>query len=393
MAGTENEAYWNARRVVGNGDVAKVDAFFRENPGLLTALDPLDKTNWLQYAAAKENVQLVRYFVEKGVPVNVTDESGVAPLTEIARLRDFDTAKWLIEKGADPNISHWPMISAVSAGSLEIVKLFVEHGAEFTFTFGDPPRTPLSQAIDYGHPEVAEYLRSVGAKGLPESETPAAEAGEPDDDVVVLQTALSEEEQHQEIIDYFIDVTGGKPNRFGVQELIPGRVSVSVWTITRKDYHLIFTTGMSTRAMRVPEEPEQFQHAELVMVLPKKWPKRPKLDDPRSWPWRWLRIMAHYPHEHDTWLGGPYSTFANGDPPKPLETGCEFTAFLLAYGRHYDGFRSADGRAVKIITTMPIYTEEWQLARQKDGFYYLGQRFDEISIGPVLYPGRPNAGS
>jgi hypothetical protein len=381
MVKVDNKTYWRAAEVVRGGNVHKVHALFEENRDLLMALHPVNGTNWLYAAASEGALDLVHYLVDRGVPLNGADGSGNCPLSEMADRRDHETAKWMIEKGADPNISRMPMISAVSAGSLEIVKLFIEHGAEYNFVFGEPPRTPLSQAIDFGHEDVAAYLKSLGAIGVPES------AAAPD------ESWMSEEEQHEEIIEYFTHHMGKKPKRLGVQEIVPGKVGISVWTIVGKANTVIFTSGMSTRPQHVPEGQEEYRYAELVMHLPKEWPTKPKLDSPQSWPWRWLRIMAHWPHEEETWLAGPFATFANGDPPEPLEAGCPFTAFLLSYDRSFPEFESEDGRLIKMITATPIYTEELRLAQEENGFVKLLLRFDEKKIGAELRMGRSNAGT
>ncbi|MDZ7615960.1 MAG: suppressor of fused domain protein [Patescibacteria group bacterium] len=148
--------------------------------------------------------------------------------------------------------------------------------------------------------------------------------------------------------------------------------------------------GCRTNVRQKPEGQEEYQYAELMMYLPADWPIQPKVDSPQLWPWRWLRTMAHYPHEQNTWLGGPLTTFANGEPPEPLESGCDFTAFLLAYELNFPSFESLDGRLIKIITAMPIYTEELRLAQQEDGFTKLLLRLQEEGITPTLKPNRPN---
>jgi hypothetical protein len=377
-----------ARELIQSGDANGVEQLFRAHPELLTSLVSSGKT-WLHYAAWKGTPEVVRRLFDLGIPLNTTNESGECPLSAIARHGDADTARWMVEHRADPGVSQWPMIDAVSTGSLEIVRLFVEHGAASDFTFGDPPRTLLSQALDYGHQDVADYLRSVQSTLPPLPEGDRGECSEP----AIEEESFDQVAEIQEYFEYHTDIA---PQPLGLQELIPGQVNVSVWTIdpgNRKDPKIIFTTGMSEKPLPVPEGFEERQHVELMMYLPPDWPCPPSLaDTAQSWPWIWLRAIAHNSHEHGVWLGEWTSTFANGDPPQPLDASTPFCAFVLAtnFGG-YEGFPSDDGRFVNIVTAVPIYPEELALAKRPDGIVELLQRFEQRGIKASLRPGRPNA--
>ena len=100
------------------------------------------------------------------------------------------------------------------------------------------------------------------------------------------------------------------------------------------------------------------------MFLPLDWPLTPNaLADPRwSWPIEWLRKLARYPREQQTWLGGPTRIFPNGEPPQPLGPNTQMSCFLLMATDSEAGWLArADGSQVVFFTVFPIYREERDL--------------------------------
>lgn len=364
---------------IEQNDLPTIQALLAAHPDLLHARDVTWDRTWLHYAAGAAQPDLARFFFREGLPLTTTDTNGHSPLDAAAGQQDPELVGWLLREGADPNVSRWAMIHAVSGGNLEIVKLLVEHGANFDFLFGEPPRTPLSQADEFGHPHVAEYLRSRGAALPPEPDPGAAPAFD----------------LHAEVKEYFEYKFDRAPETHALQELIPGQVGVSVWSIRSggpSDPQIIFTTGMSAQPLRVPAGCEEFQYAELAMYLPPDWPSPPDLGDTsQSWPWIWLRKIAHYTHEQQTWLGDWTTTFANGEPAAPLDASTDFAGFVLATNMApLEGFPSDAGHYLNIVLVVPVYPEELALAKQENGTVELLQRFKKRGIGVALKPGRAN---
>ena len=97
-----------------------------------------------------------------------------------------------------------------------------------------------------------------------------------------------------------------------------------------RDYVTLFTIGMSRRPMIVPSGQDDYRFAELFIQLPPWWPLAPKelIDQNCVWPIHWLRQLAVYPHAAGTWLGGPVTIIANGDPPLPLAPEVPFSSFI-----------------------------------------------------------------
>lgn len=132
---------------------------------------------WMWKAAMDGRLEALQVLVELGLDVNLPRDlpdpdnpfcTFEGPILHAAMEGHVDIVRWLLEKGAKINytvngkVRCLPLLDAACKGHLDIVKLLVEHGADLNFEFNG--HTPLSQAEGYGHPEVAAYLRSVGAK-------------------------------------------------------------------------------------------------------------------------------------------------------------------------------------------------------------------------------------
>ena len=160
------------RELIRQGDVPGIRAQFQKHPELIQARD-VSEGSLLAFAARQEppSFEVIRLLIESGLPIDGVNQSGECALSLVVRKGEVEIARWLIDHGADANVSAWPMIEAVSLGNLELVKLFVQHGADINCVFGHPKSTPLSQAYDYGHQEVAAYLLSLGAT-MPKGKRP-----------------------------------------------------------------------------------------------------------------------------------------------------------------------------------------------------------------------------
>jgi len=105
------------------------------------------------------------YLLGKGADVNRKDKTGKTPLHRAAGLGNVELAKLLIANGAtlnqkDNNLAT-PLHETAGAGHLAMVKFLIENkaGINSPGPFGD---TPLDFAAK--HPEVAKYLKGIGAK-------------------------------------------------------------------------------------------------------------------------------------------------------------------------------------------------------------------------------------
>lgn len=116
-------------------------------------------------------------------------------------------------------------------------------------------------------------------------------------------------------------------------EVISDLVHVDVHCVTpteQRPYHTLVTSGMSDLPMHAPPDAEECRFAELTICLPPDWPMtKADFQDPDNyWPIEWLKILARFPHEYETWLFEGH-TVPNGDPPEPFAENSNFCAWML----------------------------------------------------------------
>lgn len=359
---------------IREGNIESAESILRTCPSLI-GTEHRGNT-WLHIAAHRDVEGMIRWLVEKGCDVNAVRDRDTPISNAIAR-DNPRIVRVLLELGADPNYER-KVISAISGAkknSLEMLKLLEQYGAdihrEFVNEYTNQPMNALSTAIAFGKEDVITYLHSRGA-ALPGT---------------ISQNA-SPEVSADEIISYFTEHFGA-PRESKLIEIVPTEPSIVIHIIPKtsdRPYVTLFTTGFSSVAMNVPLGQEDFRYAELFIQLPGDWPFE-QLADPRwGWPVHWLRSMAQYPRQNDSWLGGVVSLVANGDPPQPLATNTKMTTVLLFAER---SFVAKDGRKIQLYRMTPLYTEERDL-EIREGLAALMQEFDSASMPFIVDINRPN---
>jgi hypothetical protein len=161
-----------------------------------------------------------------------------------------------------------------------------------------------------------------------------------------------------------------------------------------RSFLVLATSGMSDRAMAVPEGSEAARHAEVLVCLPPDWPLDLKSfrDERNYWPVRMLKRIGRYPHEYDTWLGRGH-TIEDGQPPAPFAPGVPFTSVLIELPVSFpEEFRTVDvnpGKRVAFYALVPLHPDELRLKLTK-GLEALEDLFDAHEVGPVIDPRRPS---
>ncbi|HZS45641.1 MAG TPA: ankyrin repeat domain-containing protein [Blastocatellia bacterium] len=117
--------------------------------------------------AIADQIGTIELMISKGANVNAKDDAGSTPLHCAASIGRTDIAIVLLSHGADLNARNsfglTALHEAARQGTVETVKLFVEKGADINAS--DPTGiTPLRLALINNRDEVADYLRSHGAK-------------------------------------------------------------------------------------------------------------------------------------------------------------------------------------------------------------------------------------
>jgi hypothetical protein len=157
------------------GDAAEFQRLLSTNAVLLRDHD--GTCRWLFHAAQLGKLDIAKFLVGLGADVNEKDPNlGDRPILMAASEGHLEVVRFLLDQGAIINEVkkdgvNWcgTLNAAIMAGRLEVVKLLVERGANINAI--GPGRTPLSFALGSGKKEIAEYLRSKGAK-LPEELSP-----------------------------------------------------------------------------------------------------------------------------------------------------------------------------------------------------------------------------
>ena len=153
------------------GDLATFSRLLAEHPE--QERDDDGHCGWLDSAAYAGHLPIVEFLVARGVDVNerrsiysVPSPEGV--IVSAAQEGHIEVVRWLLDHGAQMNfdISGHIRCSALSRaamdGHLEVVRLLIERGAVINACWA--MHTPLDFAIGYNKNDVADYLRSVGAK-------------------------------------------------------------------------------------------------------------------------------------------------------------------------------------------------------------------------------------
>lgn len=106
---------------------------------------------------------LARWLIEQGADVNAPAENAarVAPLHAAAAVRDRETMRLLLERGADANAKQQsdftPLHGAASRGDIEMAQLLIEHGADRGARTADG-MTPDEVAVKYNQSAFAEWF-------------------------------------------------------------------------------------------------------------------------------------------------------------------------------------------------------------------------------------------
>jgi hypothetical protein len=125
----------------------------------------------------------------------------------------------------------------------------------------------------------------------------------------------------------------------------------------------LVTSGMSDLPMTVPEGAEDWRFAELMIRLPENWPlgQEDFKDERNYWPVRWLKQLARFPHEFESWLSYGHS-IPNGDPPEAIAPGVPFAGMILSPpwlgGEAFSTLFLGDGTPVRFWSLIPLHPSE-----------------------------------
>ena len=152
------------RKHIKSGDVDAVKKMVSENDGILDEVTPLG--SWLHVAAGSGNCDLVNYFIDEGMDVNLS--GGLAntnPIGEAADNGHVDVIKILYQHGAKFDVSEAtknPLFGAIHGDHFEVVQFLVENGIDITLKYkiGKLEQCDAYEyARQFGRTRIAHYLK------------------------------------------------------------------------------------------------------------------------------------------------------------------------------------------------------------------------------------------
>ena len=157
----------NFHESVALGRLDRVESLSQADPSLLEMFSP-DGFTPLALAAFFGHGKVVKWLLERGADPNIPARNAtkVMPLHSAAAQRDSQSAtaisKDLLEHGAQVNASQqagWtPLHQAAASGNVELLKLLLSHGADRRAVSEDG-RTPIQMAEANNHRLAADILR------------------------------------------------------------------------------------------------------------------------------------------------------------------------------------------------------------------------------------------
>ena len=157
---------------ISKDDAATLDALLRANPQHRFRYNGSER--WLTSAVMHGRVNVLKLLVSLGAnpaaPENTTDSvpDPEGPIFHAACAGHLEMVRYLLDLGVpvnhiiDDRVRCSALAAAARYGYLDLTKLLVKHGAAVNAIWAD--KTPLDNAMRAGEDDVAEYLRSVGAK-------------------------------------------------------------------------------------------------------------------------------------------------------------------------------------------------------------------------------------
>lgn len=116
----------------------------------------------LLHASRRGNIEMIKYLLKHGANINRTVNSTFFPLPDSISYGQTEAAKFLIDSGADVNISNGlPLKNAIKFSYLDIVKYLIEHGANPNIVFTEENQTPLEYAKSRKEYEIYQYLKEL----------------------------------------------------------------------------------------------------------------------------------------------------------------------------------------------------------------------------------------
>jgi ankyrin repeat protein len=126
-----------------------------------------DGTTAIMYAAANDDVELVRALIKAGANVKLQNQFGTSALTEAAIIGSAPIIDVLLKAGANANTRNpqgeTPLMAVARTGKVDAAKLLLEAGADINAKESFGGQSALMWAAAQSQPEMIKLLASRGA--------------------------------------------------------------------------------------------------------------------------------------------------------------------------------------------------------------------------------------
>ena len=126
-----------------------------------------DGATAIMYAAANDDLELVRALIKAGANVKLKNQFGTSALTEAAIIGSAPVIEALLKAGADPNGKNpegeTPLMAVARAGKVDAAKRLLEAGADINAKEDFGGQTALMWAAAQSQAEMVKLLASKGA--------------------------------------------------------------------------------------------------------------------------------------------------------------------------------------------------------------------------------------
>jgi ankyrin repeat protein len=126
-----------------------------------------DGTTPIMYAAANDDVELVRALIQKGADVKAKNQFGTSAITEAAIIGSAPIIDALLKAGADPDTKNpegeTPLMAVARSGKVEAARLLIEARADVNAKEDFGSQTALMWAAAQSQPDMVKLLASKGA--------------------------------------------------------------------------------------------------------------------------------------------------------------------------------------------------------------------------------------
>lgn len=178
FAGCAAMPAWNIHEAAGRGETEKVADFINRGADVNATSYGVSP---LVYALKKRHIETARVLIERGADVNFTDNTyRTPPIVYAAMYRDRELIKLMIDRGANVNAKtgsgyeanpgFTALMEAAYHGDVEIGRLLLEHGAD-PLTETNNGTTAMSNARNRGHKQFMELLNEHSVASREEDKT------------------------------------------------------------------------------------------------------------------------------------------------------------------------------------------------------------------------------